>query len=112
MKRTAFALPVAIVVSSLLVGCGGRGNASGASRDGGGETDGTTPDTGARGSGGDAAGAGLDGGASGDTDAWTSLPPTPEQPQLWYWHHSYLSPTSAVEPRHSEQLIDEAADAG
>jgi hypothetical protein len=51
-----------------------------------------------------------DGGA--DVDAWTPLPPTPAQPQLWYWHHSYLSPTSSSEPAHSEQLIDQAAAAG
>lgn len=52
----------------------------------------------------------TDGGA--DVDAWTPLPPTPAQPQLWYWHHSYLSPTSSSEPAHSEQLIDQAVAAG
>jgi hypothetical protein len=51
-----------------------------------------------------------DGGA--DVDAWAPLPPTPAQPQLWYWHHSYLSPTSTTEPAHSEQLIDQAVAAG
>jgi hypothetical protein len=40
------------------------------------------------------------------------LPPTPAQPELWYWHHSYLSGTSKIEPAHSEALIDAAVDAG
>jgi hypothetical protein len=45
-------------------------------------------------------------------DAWTALPPTPAAPELWYWHQSYLSPTSTTEPMHSEQLIDQAVAAG
>lgn len=45
-------------------------------------------------------------------DAWAPLPPTPMTPQLWYWHHSYLSPTNANEPAHSEQLVDQAVAAG
>ena len=44
--------------------------------------------------------------------AWQPLPPAPQTPELWYWHHSYLSPTSATEPAHSEGLIDQAAAAG
>lgn len=71
-------------------------------------------------SGGGDASSGPDGGdasmqpgdAGADADAWTPLPPTPAQPQLWYWHHSYLSPTSSTEPAHSEQLIDQAVAAG
>jgi hypothetical protein len=53
-----------------------------------------------------------DGGDAATIDAWQPLPPTPDQPELWYWHHSYLSPTSSVEPAHSEALIDQAAAAG
>jgi hypothetical protein len=44
--------------------------------------------------------------------AWQPLPPTPQTPELWYWHHSYLSPTSTTEPAHSKTLIDQAAAAG
>jgi hypothetical protein len=44
--------------------------------------------------------------------AWQPLPPTPQAPELWYWHHSYLSPTSTTEPAHSKALIDQAAAAG
>jgi hypothetical protein len=33
-------------------------------------------------------------------------------PQLWYWHHSYLSATNAKEPAASQALIDQAAAAG
>jgi hypothetical protein len=56
-----------------------------------------------------------DGGASsgdGGALAWAPLPPTPQAPELWYWHHSYLSPTSTTEPAHSIALIDQAAAAG
>ena len=45
-------------------------------------------------------------------DAWAPLPPTPDKPELWYWHHAYLSPTNASEPAHSKQLIDRAVAAG
>jgi len=55
--------------------------------------------------------AGHDTGGSG-ADAWAPLPATPATPELWYWHHSYLSPTSSSEPAHSEMLIDQAAAAG
>jgi hypothetical protein len=52
--------------------------------------------------------------SSGDASplAWRPLPPTPQTPELWYWHHSYLSPTSTTEPAHSKGLIDQAAAAG
>ena len=40
------------------------------------------------------------------------LPPTPKSPELWYWHHSYLSSTNDKEPAASEALIDQAASAG
>lgn len=40
------------------------------------------------------------------------LPPPPDQPQLWYWHHSYLSATNSSEPAQSKALIDKAAAAG
>ena len=43
---------------------------------------------------------------------WQPLPPTPQTPELWYWHHSYLSSTSTTEPAHSKALIDQAAAAG
>jgi hypothetical protein len=59
---------------------------------------------------------GMDGSAptdaGSDVDAWKPLPATPATPQLWYWHNSYLSPTSTTEPMHSEQLIDQAVAAG
>ncbi|HEY1960633.1 MAG TPA: hypothetical protein VGH28_33710 [Polyangiaceae bacterium] len=45
-------------------------------------------------------------------DAWAPLPPTPATPELWYWHHSYLSTTNASEPAKSEALIDQAVAAG
>jgi len=59
------------------------------------------PDLGSAASGGD------DGGA-----AWPPLPPTPATPELWYWHHSFLSPNASDEPAASEALIDRAAAAG
>ncbi len=54
----------------------------------------------------------VDGLAGDAALAWQPLPPTPQTPELWYWHHSYLSPTSTTEPAHSKALIDQAAAAG
>jgi len=49
---------------------------------------------------------------AGPPPIWTPLPPTPAQPELWYWHESYLSSTAPNEPMQSEALIDRAAAAG
>jgi hypothetical protein len=112
MKRVALALVFPLLVIVLPVACGG-GNSASSATDGGG--DGTAGNEGGS-SGGDATsgtdgnGSSLDGAS--EADAWMSLPPTPDQPQLWYWHHSYLSPTSTTEPAASEQLIDQAVAAG
>ncbi len=109
MRTTGLAWALGILV---LAGCGGGGAGGGpdsGSPDGRHEHDG----------GGDAgrdASAHKDGGeatdSGSDADAWQPLPPTPSAPELWYWHHSYLSPTSSVEPAHSEMLIDQAVAAG
>jgi hypothetical protein len=112
MARTALA--VAIVGSMAFpasLGCGGGGSSASqpdggdASADVRGAVDVTRHEDGK---------APSDGGAPGDAavDAWKPLPPTPDQPELWYWHNSYLSPTSTTEPAHSEALIDEAVAAG
>jgi hypothetical protein len=114
MTRIAIALGLPPLLAGLLLGCGSGSGSNGASptTDGGG-IDGSGIDTGAGGddaTAGDSGPTSLDGGA--DVDAWMPLPPTPDQPQLWYWHHSYLSPTSTTEPAASEALIDQAVDAG
>jgi hypothetical protein len=102
------------VLMAIAIACGSGGNGATGGGDGGGGNDASMNDAE---SGGDGAMAGPDGvspvgDAGADVDAWKPLPPTPDQPELWYWHHSYLSPTSSVEPQHSEQLVDEAVDAG
>lgn len=117
MNRTAVTAVVPFALALLLpLSCGSGSN--GASPGGDASTDGevtgpdgTSPD--GSGTGSDADGGTTHPGDGGsDVDAWQPLPPTPATPQLWYWHHSYLSPTSTTEPAHSEQLIDQAAAAG
>jgi hypothetical protein len=94
------------VAVAIAVACGGDDNgATGGGPEGG--ADGQPPP-------GDAS---LDtpaaeGAADTGVDAWAPLPPTPATPQLWYWHHSYLSATNAKEPAASQALIDQAAAAG
>jgi len=43
---------------------------------------------------------------------WPPLPPTPDKPELWYLHQSYLSVGSTTEPAYSEGIIDQAVAAG
>lgn len=114
MKRVALALGLPLLLApAALVACGSSGNGSSPADAGSdvlhvddtgspGDDATTGSDTGT--------GPSLDGGP--DVDAWMPLPPTPDEPQLWYWHSSYLSPTSTTEPAASEALIDEAVDAG
>ena len=95
-------------------GTGSAGSSSAGPGDGGAEGSVTAGGDGGAVGGGDAT-AGHDGSAGGPdavADAWAPLPPTPDKPQIWYWHHSYLSPTSTTEPAHSEALIDQAVAAG
>ncbi|HEY3820212.1 MAG TPA: carbohydrate binding domain-containing protein [Polyangiaceae bacterium] len=104
------------VALALGVACGGGGS-PGAGPTGDASTKGATDGgsgSGSGSSGGGDATTGGDGAGASDAaaDAWAPLPPTPDQPQLWYWHHSYLSPTSTTEPAHSEQLVDQAVAAG
>ncbi len=114
MMRVILA-PCLAATFALVAGCGSGsgGNAASPPLDGGADgssaADGGSPGDDAT-TGEDGAAPGLDAGA--DVDAWKPLPPTPDQPQLWYWHHSYLSPTSTTEPAASEALIDQAAAAG
>jgi hypothetical protein len=110
----AVALPLLLALAAAFAGCGSSNNASSPGQDGGSDVS-TSGDTGTAGndatSGGDTGtGPSLDGGA--DVDAWMPLPATPATPELWYWHHSYLSPTSTTEPAASEALIDQAVAAG
>ena len=51
-------------------------------------------------------------GTDGGTAAWPPLPPTPDQPELWYLHQSYLSVGNTSEPAFSEGIIDQAVAAG
>jgi hypothetical protein len=101
-----------VLVASLawLSGCGGGGSST-SRADGGDGVDATTDARGGadatKGDGGAEAGD-----AGPDVDAWKPLPATPDEPELWYWHSSYLSGTSTIEPAHSEQLIDQAVAAG
>jgi hypothetical protein len=109
-----------LATGALLAACGGGSHASGTASgpEGGlvGE-DGSASMIDAQGN---ADGAVADappaGDASPNADAsgmtWQPLPSTPASPELWYWHHSYLSPTSTTEPAHSEGLIDQAVAAG
>ncbi len=112
MMRVILA-PCISAALALLAGCGSGGNGASSTVDGGADAS-TTADGSTAGddatTGEDGRAPALDAGA--DVDAWKPLPPTPDQPQLWYWHHSYLSPTSTTEPAASEQLIDQAAAAG
>jgi hypothetical protein len=109
MLRSALVLALASALP--LMGCGG-GAGSNSQADGGNGIDATTDSR----SGQDAHNHPSDGNPPSDggveADAWKPLPPTPDQPELWYWHNSYLSPTSTTEPAHSEALIDEAVAAG
>jgi hypothetical protein len=111
MLRSARALAFAALVVPLcaLLGCGSGGSAS-AGADAGSGVDATTDARSSQ----DASHPGSDAqpAKDGGADAWAPLPPTPDQPELWYWHSSYLSPTSTIEPAHSEALIDEAVAAG
>ncbi len=118
-SRAALAWCAAAAVAAA---CGNGGGGGGASpgADGGGDAAARGPDAGgsASSSSGGSSGSG-DASAKGDgsatdasADAWAPLPPTPDQPQLWYWHHSYLSPTSTIEPAHSKALVDKAVAAG
>jgi hypothetical protein len=96
-----------------LQGCGGSGGgatADGGSSDSTSGRDGGHDDGRARDATSSKDGARRDAGPG--VDAWTPLPPTPDAPELWYWHQSYLSPTSTVEPAESEALIDQAVTAG
>jgi hypothetical protein len=114
----AFAWPlglacVAAVAATAAVACGSSSGDAGASTSDAGDAYSPPGSDGSGSSGGLDATTHADGHA-GDAaiDAWAPLPPTPDQPQLWYWHHSYLSPTSTTEPAHSESLIDQAVAAG
>jgi hypothetical protein len=80
-----------------------------ANQDAGSASDGAATDAASTGT---DAGSNPDSGSSGGDAGWPTLPPTPAQPELWYWHHSYLSAGSSIEPTHSEALIDAAVDAG
>jgi hypothetical protein len=99
---------------ALAVACGGGSSPSATpSGDAGDASSKGAGDGGSGSGGGDATTGDGAGGTDGATvDAWAPLPSTPDQPRLWYWHHSYLSPTSTTEPAHSEQLIDQAVAAG
>lgn len=89
----------------LLAACSGSkpGNHTGssASGTGGGQTSASTGSTSSSG------GAGGSGGA-----VYPPLPPPPAMPELWYWHHTYLSGTNASEPAASQARIDQAVAAG
>src|ERR1700723_3053531 len=103
MMRVILAPGISAVLA-LMAGCGSGGNGASPPVDGGADASMTADGSTA----GDDATTGEDGGApaldaGADVDAWKPLPPTPDQPQLWYWHHSYLSPTSTTEPAASEQ---------
>jgi hypothetical protein len=117
--RPGLALGVVLPLSLALAAACGSAGSSGNPATGGGDasTDGpvTTHVDGGGNEGGADATSHTDGGAppaDAGADAWTQLPPTPDQPELWYWHHSYLSGTSTTEPAHSEGLIDQAVAAG
>jgi hypothetical protein len=112
---------VVLVLASALVGCGSTPAAapgdetssrpdasSNAASDAGASGDGTLASV----DGGEPSTNDASGGGDAPMAAWQPLPPTPAMPELWYWHHSYLSATSATEPAHSEALIDEAKAAG
>lgn len=101
-------------VAAVAAACGGGGASPGGGADAGDDVSSTGGADGGHGGDGPVAhdGATSDGAPDAAADAWGPLPPTPDQPQLWYWHHSYLSPTSATEPAHSEQLVDQAVAAG
>ena len=47
-----------------------------------------------------------------DTGFDATPPPVPGAPELWYWHHSYLSGTAPGEPDKSKARIDQALAAG
>jgi hypothetical protein len=57
-------------------------------------------------------GGGGTGAGAGGAVVYPPLPLPPATPELWYWHSSYLSGTSTIEPAHSEALIDQAVAAG
>jgi hypothetical protein len=100
-----------VAVLALAAACG-SGSSPGAGPSGDASTKDVVDGGSASSSGGGDATAGDAGGSDSSADAWAPLPPTPDQPQLWYWHHSYLSPTSTTEPAHSKQLVDQAVAAG
>lgn len=111
--------PALLCLAIVVAGCGSS-SAAGNSPDGGSggspktdaATDGTRPkprDGGTRDSTADAVEHGTDGAV---TTVWPPLPPTPDQPELWYLHQSYLSVGNSAEPAFSEGLIDQAVAAG
>src|SRR5580692_2877172 len=106
MTRVALALPLLLALSLPVIGCGSSDNGSSPGGDGGSDvavsTDTSTGGSDATQGAETGTSSSLDGGI--DADAWTPLPPTPATPELWYWHHSYLSPTSTTEPAASEAL--------
>jgi hypothetical protein len=106
----AWALALAVAAAC---GGGSSNSSSSTSTDGGADAPGSSGG-GDAGHGGDATATsdGSSGGSDANADAWAPLPPTPAQPQLWYYHNSYLSPTNASEPAASEALIDQAVAAG
>jgi hypothetical protein len=109
--HTALAWGLALSVAAA---CGGGSNTSGpaTSTDAGSDAPIKTGSDGGPGGDDAATGDGSSGGTDANADAWAQLPPTPAQPQLWYYHNSYLSPTNTKEPAASEALIDQAVAAG
>ncbi|MHB8416456.1 MAG: carbohydrate binding domain-containing protein [Myxococcales bacterium] len=115
------------VTAAALGGCPVSGTASHGTASGGGSgstappggSSGTAASSGSSGgaassggsSGGSAATGTASGGSGGSSTGGGTLV-TPTEPELWYWHHSYLSAGNAQEPAHSEALIDQAAAAG
>ena len=100
-------------------GAAGKGASAGAGGNGatgvGGGAAGKGAGTGGAGAGGKGgtsaaggtAGAGAMGGSNG-TAGSGGLPPKATKPELWYWHHTYLSAGNPKEPAYSQGLIDTA----
>ena len=103
-----------LICSTIVIGCGGGGddNASG-DLDSGLNADSTTGDSVSADDSTIPEGAPLDTSVPLADAPWdTKLPPTPDKPQLWYWHHTYLSAGNAAEPAASKARIDTAVSAG
>jgi hypothetical protein len=109
IARTVLACGGSVALFALAAACGSDGNSASP----GARSDASTagPDGAMTGDGPSSAADANPHDAS-DVDAWAPLPPTRDTPQLWYWHQSYLSPSSTVEPAQSEALIDQAVAAG